>query len=521
MEMIAQLSELRSVRLIDKNNDDRSHRASILPLSRQDNGGLNMKKICSLFISMLLLTALFPTLAFAEGEGEEPATPVTPAMTTGSVSFSIDDRNRYKGMEKAYRQGYMPVVKGGKALIVLPLIASGELLGDTLTATPQLGDPASSPFVIKNYQITVRQKNNRTNDSASTVSSYLVSLDLSLKPDRVNGVYQVIIDIKGRSKTDNSEVMQSFTTYVTITDGRDLAGNEVPPVDAPDSEKPSSQPKVIVKTYAVSSSPVIAGQEFTVKITLENTNKEKAVQNMTVDVSCESPNLTLMNESSSIFVGNMAQGATREIELRYKTDLETPAQNYNIILALSYDDAKAVPLTSAGIATITVDQALRVKMGAPQIAKEANAGDTMPLTIQVMNLGHSKIYNARVELSAPGLLPVTAAFVGNLEAGTAMDGMMNVFVGAKDMSEGYEGAEKYGYTTGTLTLIYEDANGQEFTDSLDISTTINEPTMNTANAEEKEKPKTVSQWWVSVTIALVVLGALAAVLTIRHKNAVK
>ena len=37
-----------------------------------------------------------------------------------------------------------------------------------------------------------------------------------------------------------------------------------------------------------------------------------------------------------------------------------------------------------------------------------------------------------------------------------MPGDMDVFVGTKNMSEGYEGDDKYGYTNGKITLIYED-----------------------------------------------------------------
>lgn len=215
----------------------------------------------------------------------------------------------------------------------------------------------------------------------------------------------------------------------------------------------------------------------------------------------------------------MQKGATTQIEVTYQTDLETPEQKYNIALSISYEDADCTPLTSSGVVEVKVQQALNVKMEKPQIAKEVNAGDTMPLTIQVMNIGRSHIYNARVELSAPGLMPTGTAFIGNMEPGTAMEGKMDVFVGSMDMSEGYEGTKKYGYTSGTLTLIYEDAGGQEYTDSVEIFTTINEPLINAINAQKEEQPETVSQWWVSIVICAALIGTSAA-LIIRRKNRV-
>ena len=144
----------------------------------------------------------------------------------------------------------------------------------------------------------------------------------------------------------------------------------------------------------------------------------------------------------------------------------------------------------------------------------------MPVSMQVINLGRSMAYNVRVELLVPGLLPSGLAFVGNMEAGTAADARMDVFVGTKDMSEGYEGSDKYGFTSGTLTLIYEDKNGQEFRDGLDIYTNINEPVIGSNTNEPEARPDTASQWWISIAIGMAVLGGLAAFLLIRRKNKV-
>lgn len=496
-----------------------------------------MKKICSILITVLL--TLSSMTAFAKDTAaSEPLSTDTPEssseLASGGVTLSIDDEHKYEGMDKAYKDGYVPIVEDDKAIITLPLIASGELDGYTISAIPQLGDPSASPFVFKNYQITVKQKDNPVGDGASAVSSYLVCFNLPLVSDRTNGVYQVAIDIKGKA-ADGSEVIQSFTTYVTITDGKvpeSDSSEEVPediPEDVSDTgsgstadneEKPASQPKVIVSNYEINPSPVIAGKEFTVKVTLKNTSEKEAVQNMTVNISCESLNLTLLNDSSTVFIGRMDKGAVMELELKYITDLETPAIKYNISLAISYDNTEATSLVSSGVVPVTVQQDLNVKMEPPQIAAQVNSGDTMPLSIQVMNLGRSQVYNVRVELLAPGLIASGTAFIGNMEAGTALEGEMDVFVGTLDMSEGYESEDKYGVTNGVLTLIYEDADGQEYRDSIDISTTISEPVITAVDTEPDEEAQTVSQWWISIFIGAVLVGGFAVFLFIRRKNEV-
>lgn len=487
---------------------------------------MKLKRMFVLFIAFILLCA--PATALAETsvspapnttDTSKPAGSPSPDATdetepVNSVSFTIDNINVYEGMDKAYKDGYTPSVKDGTATVLLPLVASGEIKGNTITATPNLGEPSTAPFVFKNYQKTVGLNNNAVNGGSSTVPSYLIRFDLSLKADRINGIYPVTIDIQSAA-ADGSPVQQSFTCYVTITDGKAPVSEETP--QEPETEQPTSQPKIIVSGYSVNPSPVTAGEEFTLTVTLKNTSDSKSVQNMTVTATTEAVNLSLLNETNVTYIKKLGKGNTTEIELKYKTDLETPAQRYNIALAMEYDNSDATPLTSAGTVAVEVVQPLRVQLQIPQIESEVNAGDTMPLSFQAMNLGRSKVYNVRIELSAPGLIPSGTAFVGNMEAGTAAEANLDVFIGTKNMSEGYEGEDKYGYTNGTIKLIYEDSAGKEYTEETEFSTTINQPVIASTSSEPEKEPEKAGQWWISIVIGVVVIGGLAAYLVIRGR----
>lgn len=476
-----------------------------------------MKRICALLVVMLIL--IWPAAAFAAGETDAATMPEptnTAETPIATASLAPDNENVYDGMDRPYKDGYTPTVKDGTATVVLPLLARGEIKDNTVTVTPNLGDTASSPFMFRNYQKTVRLMDNAVNNGSATVSSYLIRFDLPLASGRKNGVYPVVLDVSAQSG-DGSPIQQSFTCFVTVTDGKDPNATE----PTPEPEKPSSQPKVIVSSYNVNPSPVVAGGAFTVTVTLKNTSTAKSVQNMTVTASCDSPNISLQDDSGTLYVNKLAKEKTTDIELTYKTDLATPAQRFNIALAINYDNTEGTPLTSAGTVSIQVSQPLRVEMEAPQIPASVNAGDTMPLSLQVMNMGRSKVYNVRCELTAPGLIPTGTAFIGNMEAGTATTGDMDVFVGTKDMTEGYEGEDKYGYTNGKLTLIYEDEEGKEYTKDTEFNTTINPPVIAPASTEPEEEPEKAGQWWVSIVVGTVVIGSLTAFLIIRGKRKVK
>ncbi len=492
-----------------------------------------MKKIY-IIVTVVLVSFLFPICAFAaEFPASIPAgSPVelsdtnnpsseTPEMFS-SIYFSLDNNNVYSNMEKAYKDGYMPVVKNGKAIVIFPLVANGEIKENSIKATPNLGDPATSPFFFKNYQKTISLQNNKVNGGEKFISSYYVRFDLDLSPKRINGTYPVTVDIQAEDKNGN-QIAQTFTAYLTITDGVDPSSTADTPSDelADAKKKPTSQPIIIVSNHTVTPSTIVAGKEFEVDVTFLNTNESKFVQNMTVTATTENPSITLLNDSNTFYFKKLGKGSSLSLKLKYKAGLDIVPGKYNINLALSYDNSDATTLTSSGLISVEVIQPLRVQMSIPQISESVNAGDTLPLTFQVMNLGRSAVYNVRCEISGAGLLPNGTAFIGNMEPGTSSSTDLNVFIGTKDMSEGYVGSDKYGKTDGTIKLLYEDANGKEYFEEYPFTTTINEPVINTNAATNEEKAEAAGQWWISIAILGGVAVGVVVWFIIRKKKGMK
>lgn len=469
----------------------------------------------------------------ATAEPTQPSEPSTPPVPINQVvSFQIDDSNIYDGMDRAYKDGYVPQITDGTVTLVLPLLANGNIQGNRITVTPNLGDTASSPIQYKNYQKTFSLADNPVNvtgaegEEIHTVSSYLVRFDFPLRADRKNGTYPIVLDIQATDENGN-QIIQSYNCFVTITDAEPEKTNNsnTTPIYsggggyvAP-TEPPVSNPRILVTKYEVNPDPVMAGEDFTVKVTLKNTSDEGAVQNMLVTVSSESTNLVLKNDTSTIFLGDLAAGGTTELELKYGTDRETPAQRYNIALTMDFDDEEAVSMASSGFVTVEVSQPVDVELAPFTMPGEINAGETVQLSFQVMNLGRTGIYNARVELDVPGLSPSGNAFIGNMEAGTSATETLNVFAGMK------EGDERYGYTSGVARLIYEDASGEEYTEEVNTTTNIKELVIATKNpAQEQEKAEKEQaqkiQWWVFVAAGGVIIVALALILGLRKRNRV-
>lgn len=448
--------------------------------------------------------------------------------------LTLDDKNTYEGMEKAYEEGYEPLVKDGWVSVILPIYAAEENEIEALTAMPDLGDTASAPFIFRNYRKTFQVTNERINGTGEEKAVFLIRFDLELSKDRYNGVYPVEIQIDYHA--NGQEISQVFTIYVQITDGKDKketeegnegeidkekqqdetqaeenipvnqdnAGTPVVP-ETPKEEKPTSDPKVIVEQCIGMPEQIISGSELEFTAVLKNTNRTKYVQNITVAVTCEAEGITLKNSSNIFYFEKLGTESTLEIPLQFHIDEKTAAGKYSIVLDMSYDNPDASSLTSSGKIDLLISQKIDMALEVGKFASEVNAGDSIKIPVQAMNLGRGKIYNVRCSLDVQGLNASKSLFLGNLDGGTAASGELDVFAGMID--EKAESADKrYGKTSGNIILTFEDENGVEQTHSKEIVVTINPLELKTVNtSNDKEEKKVIGQ---QMAIGLGILASL-------------
>ena len=275
--------------------------------------------------------------------------------------------------------------------------------------------------------------------------------------------------------------------------------------DASSEETPESAPVILVEKSVVSTGTAKAGEDFDVTVTLKNTSKTKSVQNMVASITVPSADFELKNNSNTIFIDKLGAEKTTDLSLTFHVGKSTVDGNYPIEVALSYDDSKANTLSSAGTFVVTVEQPLNVKLTMPAIAADLTAGDTVPLSFQVMNLGRSTVYNVRCDVTGDGLVQTKTAFVGNMESGNDGEGDSNIFVSPM------EGENQYGKTTGTVTLTYEDAFGNEHSQEFTFDTSISKKQDDTSKDGGTEKR--AMQWWVSIAVisAIIVFAVVSSV----------
>lgn len=424
-----------------------------------------------------------------------------PEKNISEGKLLIDDKHIYKDMKRSYQEGYEPEIKDGNAVLVLPLYTDGSGKVDSVQAVLDLGSTENSPFVYRNYKKTFAMTEETVEGSTDKMSVFLVHFDLELQKQRLNGVYPVTAAVS--YKMDGTACTQSFTIYVQIRDGK--SGEEeteqsavVENTAAPETEEiPSSEPKVIIDACEDMPEQIFSGDTVAVRVILRNTNAKKYVQNMTVTVSSETEALSLLSDSDTCYFEKLAAEETLELPLSFKVNESAAAGDYLLSLEMSYDNPDAETFSASGKVRIHVLQKTELVLEIGDYAAEVQAGDSISIPLQAMNLGRGAVYNVRCQINVPGLTADKSLFLGNLEGGSAASGNLEVFAGMVQ-AEAETDEEKYGKTGGYILITYEDESGNEYTQEEELSITIN-PLVIQTTQEEKEP---------SVRIQLLIGGAV-------------
>lgn len=438
----------------------------------------------------------------------EPTAPLIPTV------LEIDTENIYEGMSKAYEDGYVPTIKDGYMSLVLPLIPSGGVHNDRVKVSLSLGSSASSPFVIANYEKVFELETVVPENSNTPQTLFLITFDLKMSSERRDGVYPVTLNVSGYDEAGNA-IACIYTIYVTITDGKaETIKTTV--------ETPTAEPVVYVSKSEMLPEKPMAGEEFTLTVTLKNSLTTKSIRNMLVTVDTGNMQINLLEDSNIFQINSIPAGGDTALTLRLRADTSLPAGKYTINFNFKYDSSKTLNLSSSGTAIIEVKQPANMELVMPRFSDSVTVGETIPLSLQVMNMGRDPMYNVRCVVSGYGFAPSNTGYIGKMEAGTSSNTKVDLYIIALNASKGNENGSQYGDTTGTITLIYEDESGIEYQQETEFETTVKRPIVSITQTDntQEEAEKAASQWWISVLIlgGVILAAGITAILFRKKKK---
>lgn len=446
----------------------------------------------------------------------EPTLPSAPDLPESTIptALTIDTENIYDGMDKAYEDGYVPRTENGFMYIVLPMLSNGNIYQNRIKVSLGLGSGASSPFVMANYEKTFELETVTPKNSNEEKELFLIEFTVKLSSERINGVYPVAINISGYDDS-GTPIDCSYTIYVTITDGK---SNQV---TQPAPEVATAEPVVYISNSVVQPDKVMAGEEFTLIVTLKNSLATKSVKNMLVKIDTGNLHINLLENTNVFQVDKIPAGGETELTFRLASDASIPAGKYNLNFTFNYDSSKTLNLSSSGSTIVEIHQPANMELVMPRFSQSVTVGETIPLSLQVMNMGRDPMYNVRCTVSGFGFAPANTGYIGTMDAGSSATTEVELYIIALNASQGNENGSQYGDTVGTVTLIYEDETGQEYRQETQFETTVNRPVVEvaqTASGEDADE-KAAGQWWISVLIlGGVILAAGFGFVLIKRKK---
>ncbi len=273
-------------------------------------------------------------------------------------------------------------------------------------------------------------------------------------------------------------------------------------------------PKLMVSGYAVNLDTIYAGDDFTLTVFIKNTSSSASAVNITGALTLDpSALMAALGKSDTGYAAKIAPGDTAEIvyDLTAMPDIQGNAQ---IAIKLEYEDKENTAASVTQTITLPIKQRMRISVDQPEVfAEGATEGDYIAVSLPIVNKGKTKAYNVEVKLESEKLSMSESYYGGD------------ILPGAKQSAEFQLLCLKGGMADGTLTVSFEDAEGNVYEQSVpiqvDVAETISIPAAADTEAEQPQEKSAFPIWIVAV--GAVAVAAIAAALIIKkgRSNAAK
>ena len=382
------------------------------------------------------------------------------SVTVFAAEFEVDQHTKVEGMSRTWYQGYAPSISYHKMTLCLPIRAE-SCVGD-ITVSLALDDP--NVFVLSGEpkEVTVSPKN----------GIYPVKLVLPLEQYRRNGDYPATITIKG-TDGNGKEIIETMPYVIRIRDGNGSHETMEP-----------------VISNVVGNLDV--GADGSLSLTITNPTTTQSIMDGEITITDSSGEI-LMSGSNRFVIPEILPGKSEVVTIPMTVKGNASISQHTVEVKLSYSCLGKTAEWKESF-TVPVTQAIRLEQGGVQLPT-AIAGELGSMTLPLMNMGKGELRNVLVKLEAYGVLNAQSVLVGTMAAGETKQAKLTYT----------PSLDSVGTHSGTVTITCEDAYGNAFTQTLDVTLTVDEPIpeVELQQEEEKEKMSPVTIMLIILCIALV------------------
>ena len=381
-------------------------------------------------------------------------------VTAFAAEFEIDQHAEIDGMSRSWYQGYSPSISYHKMTICLPIRAE-SYVGD-ITVSLALDDPNVFALSGQPKEVTVSPKD----------GIYPVKLVLPLEQYRRNGDYPATITIKGNDG-NGKEIVETLGYVIRIRDGYGSHETMEP-----------------VISDVVGSLDV--GKDGSLSLTITNPTTTQSIMDGEITVT-DSTGDILMAGSNRYLIPEILPGESEVVTIPMTVKGNASISQHTLEVKLSYSCLGKSAEWKESF-TVPVTQAIRLEQGGVQLPT-AIAGELGNMTLPLMNMGKGELRNVLVKLEADGVLDAQSVLVGTMAAGETKQAKLTYTPFLNSV----------GTYSGTVTVSCEDAYGNTFSQTLDVTLIVDEPIPEVELQQEEKKEKMSTG-----TIILIVLCVLMA-----------
>jgi hypothetical protein len=395
------------------------------------------------------------------------------AVTAFATEFEIDQNIKIDGMNRSWYQGYEPTIGYHIMTLCLPIRAE-NYTGD-ITVSLALDDPNVFLFTSEPKAVTVSPKD----------GIYPVRISLALERYRRNGDYPATITIKGTNEA-GKEIVETIPYVIRIRDGYGSHETMEP-----------------VITDVVGSLDV--GTDGSLSLTITNPTTTQSIMDGEITVTDSSGEI-LMSGSNRFSIPEILPGKSETVTIPMTVKGNASISQHTLEVKFSYkvlgQDAEWKETF-----TVPVTQPIRLEQGGVQLPA-AIAGELSNMTLPLMNMGKGELQNVLVKLEMDGVLDAQSVLVGTMSAGETKQAKLT-FTPKID---------SVGAHSGTVTITCEDAYGNAFIQTLDVTLTVDEPIPEAELEPEEEKEKMSTGTIVLISLCIALVAGLVVQGTILTKK---
>ena len=335
-----------------------------------------------------------PTTAPTASPTTQPtAAPSTPEPTEESSDpLKIDTYWKYPGMDKSYAGGYMPVQANGSVQFIMPLL--GKTQGNTIRVVPEF--PSDGPFAPSNLQFDVYEKTydvtQGKDDKTGKMDAYLIQFNAPLKSTYYNGTYTVTLHVTYKTPA-GEPAEQTFNMQVQVTGGKTPSSG-----GGGGGQAAIKKPVILIDACTISPTVVSGGDTVSFQLSLKNVGNREA-KNIRISIAPESDALTLKSDLNAQFLDKLLVNATFDAD--FVLSVAPGAQEGDIVVQtiITYEDAYGGAYTEEGKYRIRITQP-KVEIVSCVYNEVVSGGDDFTATLTIQNTGTRDAKNVVVRYTS-------------------------------------------------------------------------------------------------------------------------